>query len=225
MEKKKERHLFRKVVKIFGWFLGVLILLLVALILFIRSPWGQDVVIQRAAKYVSKKTNFTVEIEKLFITFDGNIMLNGLYLEDNKGDTLVYSKSLEANVPLLPLLRGNGVAVDFLKWDGLKVRILRKDSISGYNFQHLIDAFASEEKTPETQEDAEAVALMGTRQIFYARLPEVKGTAGTASFVVDEVLPATAAYMWTMNHTVPVKDPAELYQLSYETVESAKVGV
>lgn len=77
----------------------------------------------------------------------------------------------------------------------------------------------------DTQEDAEAVALMGTRQIFYARLPEVKGTAGTASFVVDEVLPATAAYMWTMNHTIPVKDPAELYQLSYETIEAAKVGV
>jgi len=77
----------------------------------------------------------------------------------------------------------------------------------------------------ETQEDAEAVALMGTRQIFYARLPEVKGTAGTASFVVDEVLPATAAYMWTMNHTIPVKDPADLYQLNYEMVESAKVGV
>src|SRR5699024_9982692 len=76
-----------------------------------------------------------------------------------------------------------------------------------------------------TQEEAEAVALMGTRQIFYARLPEGKGTAGTASFVVDEVLPATAAYMWTMNHTIPVKDPAELYQLNYEMVESAKVGV
>lgn len=76
-----------------------------------------------------------------------------------------------------------------------------------------------------TQEEAEAVALMGTRQIFYARLPEVKGTAGTASFVVDEVLPATAAYTWTMNHTVPVKDPAELYQLSYLTIDSAKVGV
>lgn len=77
----------------------------------------------------------------------------------------------------------------------------------------------------ENPEDAEAVALMGTRQIFYARLPEVKGTAGTASFVVDEVLPATAAYMWTMNHTVPVQDPAELFQLRYETVEFAKVGV
>jgi len=35
----------------------------------------------------------------------------------------------------------------------------------------------------------------------------VKGTAGTAAFVVDEVLPATAAYRWTMNHVIPVDDP------------------
>ncbi len=54
---------------------------------------------------------------------------------------------------------------------------------------------------------------MGTRQLFYARLPEVKGTAGTAAFVVDEVLPATAAYRWTMNHVIPVDDPMELFQV------------
>lgn len=63
----------------------------------------------------------------------------------------------------------------------------------------------------ETAELAETVALMGTRQIFYARLPEVKGTAGTASFVVDEVLPAKPAFIWTANHTLPVDDPASLF--------------
>ncbi len=34
-----------------------------------------------------------------------------------------------------------------------------------------------------TKEIAEEVTLIGCRQIFYARLPEVKGTAGTAAFV------------------------------------------
>jgi hypothetical protein len=34
---------------------------------------------------------------------------------------------------------------------------------------------------------AEEATLVGTRQIFYARLPEVKGTAGTAAFILDEV--------------------------------------
>jgi hypothetical protein len=64
-----------------------------------------------------------------------------------------------------------------------------------------------------TKELAEAITLMGTRQLFYARLPEVKGTAGTAAFVVDEVLPATAAYRWTMNHVIPVDDPMELFEV------------
>lgn len=103
--------------------------------------------------------------------------------------------------------------------DGVMGELEPVKEIKSHELMVMIEGIA------ETQEDAEAVALMGTRQIFYARLPEVKGTAGTASFVVDEVLPATAAYMWTMNHTVPVKDPAELYQLNYEMVESAKVGV
>lgn len=64
-----------------------------------------------------------------------------------------------------------------------------------------------------TKEMAEEITMIGTRQIFYARLPEVKGTAGTAAFVVDEVLPASPAYMWTLNHTIEVDDPMALFDL------------
>lgn len=63
------------------------------------------------------------------------------------------------------------------------------------------------------KEVAEEVTLIGMRQLFYARLPEVKGTAGTAAFLVDEVLPASPSYMWTMNHIVPVDDPMELFNV------------
>lgn len=62
-----------------------------------------------------------------------------------------------------------------------------------------------------TKEVAEEVTMIGTRQIFYARLPEVKGTAGTAAFVIDEVVEISPAYEWTMNHTVAVDDPMELF--------------
>jgi hypothetical protein len=62
-----------------------------------------------------------------------------------------------------------------------------------------------------TKAMAEEVTMIGTRQMFYARLPEVKGTAGGVAFIVDEVLPASPAYMWTMNHTVALNDPLELF--------------
>jgi hypothetical protein len=62
-----------------------------------------------------------------------------------------------------------------------------------------------------TAEMAEELTITGTRQLFYARLPEVKGTAGGVSFVLDEVMRASPAYRWTLNHTVAVKDGLALF--------------
>ena len=57
-----------------------------------------------------------------------------------------------------------------------------------------------------TKHMAEEVCLIGTRQMFYARLPEVKGTAGSVAFPLDEVMRASPAYRWTVNHTYAVPD-------------------
>ncbi|HEX3349210.1 MAG TPA: acyclic terpene utilization AtuA family protein [Acetobacteraceae bacterium] len=67
---------------------------------------------------------------------------------------------------------------------------------------------------------AEEVCMTGSRQMFYARLPHVKGTAGGVAFALDEVMPASPAYRWTLNHTMRVKDPLELFPLHLETVEA-----
>jgi len=40
-----------------------------------------------------------------------------------------------------------------------------------------------------TKAMAEEVCMIATRQMFYARLPEVKGTAGGVAFLLDEVMP------------------------------------
>jgi len=62
-----------------------------------------------------------------------------------------------------------------------------------------------------TKDMAEEVAMTGLRQMFYARLPDVKGTAGSVAFPLDEVLHASPAYRWTLNHTVAVDDPMALF--------------
>jgi hypothetical protein len=63
-----------------------------------------------------------------------------------------------------------------------------------------------------TAEMAEEVAMIGLRQMFYARLPDVKGTAGSVAFPLDEVLRASPAYRWTLNHTVAVNNGMELFK-------------
>jgi len=62
-----------------------------------------------------------------------------------------------------------------------------------------------------TREMAEELTMIGLRQMFYARLPDVKGTAGSVSFPLDEVLHASAAYRWTLNHTMAVDSGLELF--------------
>lgn len=138
--KKSKFKYVRRFLRVFAGFL----LLLLLIVLFIRSPWGQNIIIDYATNYIAKKTDTKFQINKAFITFDGNVKIEKLYLEDQKGDTLIYSKSLEANLPLLGMIRGSAMGVDDLKWEGVMANIIRKDTIKGYNFQFLIDAFATQ---------------------------------------------------------------------------------
>ena len=65
---------------------------------------------------------------------------------------------------------------------------------------------------------AETICHIAGKNLFYARLPDVKGTAGTAAIMSDEVLHARAAYEWTLNHVMEVTDPRELFRTRFETI-------
>lgn len=67
---------------------------------------------------------------------------------------------------------------------------------------------------------AKELTLFATRQIFYARLPEVKGTAGTAAYLIDDVLYAGKSYRWTLNHVIPVEHGLELFDVKIEEVNA-----
>jgi hypothetical protein len=69
---------------------------------------------------------------------------------------------------------------------------------------------------------AETICHIAGKNLFYARLPDVKGTAGTAAIMSDEVLHARAAYEWTLNHAIEVADPRELFHTRFDTVGGAR---
>ena len=105
----------------------------------------------------------------------------------------------------------------------LSYRIFGKNGVMGdlepikhtksYELLIVVEGVSPDEKV------AQEATMIGMRQIFYARLPDVKGTAGTAAFVLDEVLKASPAYEWTLNHTVAVDDPMELFPTHIITID------
>lgn len=137
---KKFRKIILKLLKWLGIVIGSLILLLIILILLLRTPWAQQKITNYATNYVSDKTGTEVDIDRLFITFRGNVQLEGLYLEGLQRDTLLYSRKLETGVGISALINGD-IAISRVDWDGLQAHISRgRDST--FNFQFLIDSLA-----------------------------------------------------------------------------------
>jgi hypothetical protein len=59
---------------------------------------------------------------------------------------------------------------------------------------------------------AEKVTDYAVRMMFLARIPGVKGTAGAAA-TTKKAMRYLPGYVWTLNHTVPVEDPMELFSV------------
>lgn len=137
--KKKHRFL-----RILGKTALVLLILFVALVLFIRSPWGQGIIVQKAVSWASEKTGTTITLERLFITFAGDVSLEGLYIEDLSGDTLVFSRALQVDAPLMSIILGKGIGVEEVHWEGFRANVIRQDTVKGFNFDFLIDAFSAD---------------------------------------------------------------------------------
>ncbi len=140
------KKIFLKIAKWLGITLFVIIGLFIAIVLLIRTEWAQNKIVDYATNFVSEKTGTRVDVERIFITFSGNVVVEGVYLEDQEQDTLVYFNSLEAGVGFKSLLN-NHIAISRIDLDGLRANVSRSVD-STFNFDFIINAFASADTTP-----------------------------------------------------------------------------
>jgi hypothetical protein len=68
------------------------------------------------------------------------------------------------------------------------------------------------ESVSKNEQLAEKVTDYAVRMMFLARIPGVKGTAGAAA-TTKKPMRYLPGYVWTLNHTVPVEDPMELFSV------------
>lgn len=105
----------------------------------------------KATTYLFNKTNTKVEIDRIFVTFTGNLSMKGFYLEDLQNDTLIYSNQLELGFGLINFIRTGDIHISKLEWEGLKANIRRKENSEEFNYDFLINAFVSESTEPDLQ--------------------------------------------------------------------------
>ena len=85
----------------------ILILVVVVLLsppILISLQPIQDAIIQKLTAELSKKTGTKVSIEKVSLKLFNSLSINGLYVEDNNRDTLVYAGEVAAVFSPIKLL-------------------------------------------------------------------------------------------------------------------------
>jgi len=133
----------KKYLKLLGKIILGVLLLFFILVLVVRTPWAQNLIVSKVTSYISDKTNTKVEVGTIYLTFSGDIQAENIYLEDTKGDTLFYSKSLQADIPLYPVIFKNELSIDGVVSEGVVANISRGNNPEEFNFTFLLDALTT----------------------------------------------------------------------------------
>jgi len=146
---KRPSSYFRKALKILLWFTAIVLILLVALVYAIRLPSVQQYITEKALNYYQEKVNARASLDRLYVDFPSNITLEGLYLEDKSQDTLIYIDYLTAQTDLWELT-SNKLNLNYINLKNSQASVSRRGQDTTFNFQFIIDAFASQESASDT---------------------------------------------------------------------------
>jgi hypothetical protein len=125
--------------------MGIVILL----IILINLTPVQNFLAQKAVSYLSGKLDTKVALKHVRIDLLNALTLEGLYIEDKQGDTLLYAGAAQLKITDWFFLKDKPV----ISYVGLKnayANLRRKRSSDQWNYQFIIDAFSSAEpKSPK----------------------------------------------------------------------------
>lgn len=162
------------------WIIGSIIALLLLIIFLIRMPSVQNYVVGKVTNYLETKIGTPVNIGYINITFPKKLVLEDVYFEDQSKDTLVAGEKLLVDINMFKLLK-NTVEVQQLELKGITAKINRTLPDSSFNFDYIVQAFASEEE-PTTDTDTTSALIFDINDVLFERIhfvyhDEVIGTS------------------------------------------------
>lgn len=119
-----------------------------------RVPSIQNRIAQKAISYLQDKIKTKVELKRIVIDFPKTIVIEGLYLEDQQQDTLIYSERIAVDASMWELLH-NKILLSQVDIENTSGNIKRMLPDSAFNFDYIVNAFVSSD-TVETPVDTTA---------------------------------------------------------------------
>ena len=136
-------HLLKKTLRVLVWCIVSVIALLLLLCVLIQVPAVQNFAKDKAVTYLQNKIKTKVSLDRIAVNFPKEIVLEGFYFEDQKKDTLLIGKRLEADIDLLKLLNSE-LKINSISLQNASSNI-SKNKDGAFNFDYIVKAFASKE--------------------------------------------------------------------------------
>lgn len=150
----------KKAFRILLLVIAVILALNIVVVALLSNKSVQKSLISYGENWLRERTN--TELSLGYIGFDllNGFFVEGLYVEDQQGDTLLFADRIKADINLHALLNINNLKIKKVELDDFVAHIHKETDSSAFNFQFLIDAFASDEpKEKKPQADPFAMTI------------------------------------------------------------------
>jgi len=133
------------------WIIGSVIFLVLLVFVLIQVPAVQNFAKTKAVNFLEGKIGTKVEIGRISLALPKMLVLEDVYFEDQKRDTLIAGDKLKVDISMMKLLKSQ-VEINEINLQGITAKISRGPD-SAFNFDYIIKAFAGEQKKEVKPED------------------------------------------------------------------------
>lgn len=138
------KKFIRITLKTILWILTSVVLLVILVVILIQVPAVQNFAKDKAVTFLQGKIHTRVKIGHISLGLPKLLVLEDVYFEDQKKDTLIAGDKLKVDISLFKLLH-NKVEINEINLQGITANVSRgADSV--FNFDYIIKAFAGEQK-------------------------------------------------------------------------------
>ncbi len=128
----------------------------------------QNFIARKAAEVLGNKLHTKVEVAHIRIDFLNHLLVQGLYIEDQKGDTLLYAGEARVRITDWFILRKDKPVLRYIGLHDAYGHLYRTRSSKVWNYQFIIDAFDTgkkdtSKKQNEFELDLEKVDIQNVR--------------------------------------------------------------
>src|SRR5690349_13764491 len=154
----KHRSLAGRILRVLYKTVLIIILVIATIALLILTPPVQNFIRKKATTWLANKLQTRVEVGKIYLGFPKKVVLEKVYIEDKKKDTLLAAGQLKVDVSMLKLLHSE-LEINDVQLSDLTAKVKRQLPDTAYNFQFIIDAFASPDTATKENTDTSSMKI------------------------------------------------------------------